>query len=99
MPADHGIDLVSHELVCRTSAGEVRKIALRPVSVAQLFWGVLQDTVVAWRFRKDQSDAGGGRKSRPVRHRRGSLRLRQRCRYAFLACAPNRGYASETLFD
>jgi hypothetical protein len=37
MPADHGIDLVSHELVCRTSAGEVRKTALRPVSVAQLF--------------------------------------------------------------
>jgi hypothetical protein len=43
MPADRGIlldiefDFVSHELVCRTSAGEIRKIALRPVSVAQFF--------------------------------------------------------------
>jgi hypothetical protein len=43
MPADRGIlldtefDFVSHELVCRTSDGEIRKIALRPVSVAQFF--------------------------------------------------------------
>ena len=28
---------VSHELVCRTSHGEIRKIPLRPVSVAQFF--------------------------------------------------------------
>ena len=43
MPADRGIlldtefDFVSHELVCRTSDGEILKIALRPVSVAQFF--------------------------------------------------------------
>jgi hypothetical protein len=43
MPADQGasldieFDFVSHELVCRTSRGEIRKIPLRPVSVAQFF--------------------------------------------------------------
>jgi len=43
MAADRGMlldiefDFVSHELVCRTSAGEIRKIPLRPVSVAQFF--------------------------------------------------------------
>jgi hypothetical protein len=43
MAADHGIsidiefDLLSHELVCRTSRGEIRKISLRPISVAQFF--------------------------------------------------------------
>ena len=43
MPADHGMsidiefDLLSHELICRTSRGEIRKIPLRPVSVAQFF--------------------------------------------------------------
>ncbi len=43
MPADRGMlldiefDFVSHELVCRTSSGEIRKIPLRPVSVAQFF--------------------------------------------------------------
>jgi Family of unknown function (DUF5996) len=43
MPLDGGrlldieFDFVSHELVCRTSRGEIRKIALRPVSVAQFF--------------------------------------------------------------
>lgn len=43
MPADGGMlldiefDFVSHELVCRTSRGEVRKIPLRPTSVAQFF--------------------------------------------------------------
>jgi Family of unknown function (DUF5996) len=41
MPADRGMllgiefDFVSRELVCRTSDGEIRKISLRPVSVAQ----------------------------------------------------------------
>jgi hypothetical protein len=43
MPADRGtlldieFDFVSHELVCRTSDGEIRKIPLRPVSVVQFF--------------------------------------------------------------
>src|ERR1019366_4728987 len=43
MPADRGMlldiefDLLSHELVCRTSHGEVRRIPLRPISVAQFF--------------------------------------------------------------
>src|SRR5579862_2574527 len=43
MPADRGIlldiefDFVSHELIFRTSRGEIRKIPLRPVSVAQFF--------------------------------------------------------------
>ena len=34
---DIEFDLLSHELVCRTSRGEIRKIPLRPVSVAQFF--------------------------------------------------------------
>jgi hypothetical protein len=43
MPADGGMlldiefDFESHELVCRTSGGEIRKIPLRSVSVAQFF--------------------------------------------------------------
>jgi hypothetical protein len=43
MPADKGtlldieFDFVSHALVCRTSAGRVGQIALRPMSVAQFF--------------------------------------------------------------
>ena len=43
MPADHGMsldiefDLLSHEVVCRTSRGESHTIPLRPVSVAQFF--------------------------------------------------------------
>jgi hypothetical protein len=43
MPADRGLsldiefDLLSHEVVCRSSGGEIRKIPLRPVSVAQFF--------------------------------------------------------------
>ena len=43
MPADGGIlvdiefDLLSHDVVCRSSRGETRKIPLRPVSVAQFF--------------------------------------------------------------
>src|SRR5262249_7815605 len=43
MPADGGIvidvefDFVSHEVLCRTSRGEVRKIPLRPGPVAQFF--------------------------------------------------------------
>jgi Family of unknown function (DUF5996) len=43
MPADRGtlldieFDFVSHELICRTSRGAIRKIPLRPVSVAQFF--------------------------------------------------------------
>jgi hypothetical protein len=43
MPVDGGrvldieFDFVSHELVCRTSDGEIRKIPLRSVSVAQFF--------------------------------------------------------------
>jgi hypothetical protein len=43
MPADGGIlldiefDFVSHELACRTSRGDIRKIPLRPASVAQFF--------------------------------------------------------------
>ena len=43
MPADRGMsldiefDLLSHEVVCRTSHGEIRNIPLRPVSVAQFF--------------------------------------------------------------
>ncbi|HUK24431.1 MAG TPA: DUF5996 family protein [Terriglobales bacterium] len=43
MAADHGIsldiefDFLSHELVCRTSRGEIRKLKLRPVSVADFF--------------------------------------------------------------
>jgi hypothetical protein len=43
MPVDGGrvldieFDFVSHEIVCRTSRGDVVKIALRPVSVAQFF--------------------------------------------------------------
>lgn len=43
MPVDRGrlldieFDFVSHELLCRTSDGEIRKIPLRPVSVAQFF--------------------------------------------------------------
>ena len=43
MPADGGMlvdiefDFVSHELICRTSFGEIRKIALRPIPVAQFF--------------------------------------------------------------
>jgi hypothetical protein len=43
MPVDGGrvldieFDFASHELVCRTSEGEIRKIPLRPVSVAQFF--------------------------------------------------------------
>ena len=40
MPGDQGIaldiefDLLSHEVVCRTSRGDIRKIALRPMPVA-----------------------------------------------------------------
>ena len=43
MPVDRGklldieFDFVSHEVVCRTSAGEIRKMPLRSVSVAQFF--------------------------------------------------------------
>jgi len=42
MPIDKGLldvefDLMSHEVVCRTSAGEIRKVALRAVPVAQFF--------------------------------------------------------------
>lgn len=43
MPVDSGMlfdvefDLLSHEVVCRTSRGEVVKISLRPVAVAQFF--------------------------------------------------------------
>jgi hypothetical protein len=43
MPTDRGklvdieFDFLSHELVCRTSLGEICKIPLRPVSVAQFF--------------------------------------------------------------
>ena len=43
MPADHGVlldiefDFVSHDLVFRTSRGEIRNIPLRSVSVAQFF--------------------------------------------------------------
>ena len=43
MPADRGtaldieFDLLSHEVTCRTSHGEIRKIPLRPISVAQFF--------------------------------------------------------------
>jgi Family of unknown function (DUF5996) len=43
MPADGGMvvdiefDLLSHEVVCRTSRGGIRRIQLRPVSVAQFF--------------------------------------------------------------
>src|SRR5580704_16715427 len=43
MAADGGklldieFDLVSHELVCRASDGEIRRVPLRPVSVAQFF--------------------------------------------------------------
>ncbi len=43
MPADRGMsfdiefDLLSHEVVCRTSHGEIRNFPLRPVSVAQFF--------------------------------------------------------------
>jgi hypothetical protein len=34
---DVEFDLISHEVVCRTSRGEVRKIRLRPASVAGFF--------------------------------------------------------------
>jgi hypothetical protein len=43
MPTDRGMlldiefDFVSHEVVCRTSTGEIGKTPLRPVSVAQFF--------------------------------------------------------------
>jgi hypothetical protein len=43
MPADGGIlldaefDFLSHEVICRTSRGEIGRIPLRPVSVAQFF--------------------------------------------------------------
>jgi hypothetical protein len=37
MSLDIEFDLLSHEVVCRTSHGEIRKIQLRPVSVAQFF--------------------------------------------------------------
>jgi hypothetical protein len=43
MPTDHGMlldiefDLLSHEVVCRTSAGEIGRVALRAVPVAQFF--------------------------------------------------------------
>jgi hypothetical protein len=43
MPTDHGLlldiefDLLSHELVCRTSAGEIGRVVLRAVSVAQFY--------------------------------------------------------------
>jgi hypothetical protein len=43
MPAEGGMlldiefDFLSHELVCRTSRGEIGRIALRPVAVAQFF--------------------------------------------------------------
>src|SRR5579871_3181396 len=42
MPTDGGLleiefDFLSHEVVCRTSFGEIRKIPLRPISVAQFF--------------------------------------------------------------
>jgi hypothetical protein len=43
MPADGGVlldiefDFVSHELVLRTSQGDIRRIQLRPISVAQFF--------------------------------------------------------------
>jgi hypothetical protein len=48
LPADGGLlldmefDLLSHELVCRTSHGEVRKISLRPVPVAQFYSEFMQ---------------------------------------------------------
>src|SRR5580704_17176258 len=76
----------------------VGKIPLRPISVAQFFLGVHQDAADAWRFRKDPSDADGGRECHPLRHRHGSLQLRPRRSYAFLACPPNRGYATQTFF-
>jgi Family of unknown function (DUF5996) len=43
MPADGGIvldiefDFLSHEVICRTSRGDIGRIALRPVAVAQFF--------------------------------------------------------------
>jgi len=43
MPAGRGMsldiefDLLTHELVCRTSDGEIRNVPLRPVTVAQFF--------------------------------------------------------------
>jgi hypothetical protein len=43
MAADSGMlldiefDFVSHQLICRTSRGEIRTISLRPISVAQFF--------------------------------------------------------------
>jgi hypothetical protein len=37
MSLDIEFDFVSHEVVCRTSSGEIGKIPLRPVSVAQFF--------------------------------------------------------------
>ena len=67
MPADRGMlldiefDFVSHELVCRTSDGEIRKIPLRPVSVAQFFEEFTKTLAVSRRLREDRPDAGGGR--------------------------------------
>ena len=51
MPTDRGLldvefDLVSHEVVCRTSAGEIRSVALRAVPVAE-FFGQFFDTLAA----------------------------------------------------
>ncbi len=52
MPADRGMlldiefDFVAHELVCRTSRGEIRRIPLRPVCVAQ-FFGEFQDAMAS----------------------------------------------------
>ena len=48
IPVDAGMvleiefDFVSHELVCRTSRGEIAKIPLRPISVAQFFKEYIQ---------------------------------------------------------
>ncbi len=52
MPVDGGVlldiefDFFAHELVCRTSAGEIRKIALRPITVAQ-FYDEFRQTLVS----------------------------------------------------
>ena len=93
MPADGGMlldiefDFVSHELVCRTSRGEVRKIPLRPTSVAQFFEEFMQDAGLSRSVRQDRPDAGGDRKSHPLRSRFGALQLRRRGGCAVLECA------------
>jgi hypothetical protein len=64
MPADRGIsldiefDLLSQELVCRTSHGDIHNIPLRPISVAHL----LRDSPRHWTplaSPQDRPDAGG----------------------------------------